>query len=206
MTVRQQAARVLRGAVRRLDPPSATANDRPGPVSSPPAAKRQVSSSAPGSRKASRFFEQYPRFYETSETTATRGRLNLRYEAIFAENRDLFEGARVLDIASHDGRWSLAALATGAQSVIGIEARPELVQNAVETLDHYGYGPDRAQFIAGDIFSTFLAQDFEVDVVLCLGFLYHTMRYNELMHGIRKTGARHVIIDTASPMMMGANP
>jgi hypothetical protein len=86
--------------------------------------------------------------------------------------------------------------------VIGIEARPELVQNAVETLGHYGYGPDRAQFIAGDIFSTFATQDFDVDVVLCLGFLYHTMRYNELMHGIRKANPRHIVIDTASPMMM----
>ena len=56
------------------------------------------------------FFDAYPRFYETSKTSASRGRLNLRYEAIFGENADVFRGARVLDIASHDGRWSLAAL------------------------------------------------------------------------------------------------
>ncbi|HET6877804.1 MAG TPA: methyltransferase domain-containing protein [Jatrophihabitans sp.] len=215
----------------RLDPPGRKPARRQRPVSSPaptkkpgatkkskkaaaaPAQKKaarasrtSASTSAPGSRKASLFFDQYPRFYETSETTATRGRLNLRYEAIFAENRELFQGARVLDIASHDGRWSLAALATGAESVIGIEARPELVENAVETLGHYGYGPDRAQFIAGDVFSTFATTDFDVDVVLCLGFLYHTLRYGELMLGIRKANPRHVIIDTASKIMMRADP
>ncbi len=36
----------------------------------------------------------------------------------------------------------------------------------------------------------------EADVVLCLGFMYHTLRYSELLAGIRATGARHVIIDT----------
>jgi len=48
--------------------------------------------------------------------------------------------------------------------------------------------------------------DFEADVVLCLGFLYHTLRYNELLHGIRRTGARYLIIDTFSPHMMGPAP
>ena len=213
MEIKKRSARLLRRVARRLDPPAKRPSRRePDPrpakpevtVAAPP--RKWITSSPAGSRKASLFFDNYPRFYETSQTTATRGRLNLRYEAIFAENRELFEGARVLDIASHDGRWSLAALASGAESVIGIEARPELVQNAVETLAHYGYGSDRAQFIAGDIFSTFATQDFEVDVVLCLGFLYHTMRYNELMHGIRKANPHHVIIDTASPIMMGAAP
>ena len=34
------------------------------------------------------------------------------------------------------------------------------------------------------------------DVVMCLGFLYHTLRYVELFAGIRATGAHHLIIDT----------
>ena len=36
----------------------------------------------------------------------------------------------------------------------------------------------------------------QADVVMCLGFLYHTTRYNELLHHIRATGARILIIDT----------
>ena len=162
--------------------------------------------SAPGSRTASWFFEQFPRFYRTSSTAPTTARLNLRYEAIFGENRDIFDGEPVLDLASHDGRWSLAALATGARSVIGVEARPELVKAATENLGEYGYGPDRVRFVTGDVHEVLNTQDFETDVVLCLGFLYHTLRYNELLAGIRRTNARYLIIDTFSPFMTGPVP
>jgi hypothetical protein len=163
-----------------------------------------VSDSPPGSLKSSDFFDFYPRFYETSETSPHRARLNLRYEAIFAENRDIFAGARVLDIASHDGRFSLAALATGATEVICIEARPELVENSHENLAYYGYGPEQARFINGDVFQVLAEQDFDVDVVLCLGFLYHTLRYNELLSGIRRANPRHVVIDTVCRQAVNA--
>jgi SAM-dependent methyltransferase len=142
------------------------------------------------------FFDTYPRFYETSRTSPSRGRLNLRYEAILGENRDLFEGARVLDIASHDGRWSLAALKTGAAEVIGIEARDDLVELANENLARYAGSDARYRFIAGDVFEILGHEPLEVDLVLCLGYLYHTLRYNELMHGIRNLNPRHVIVDT----------
>jgi predicted nicotinamide N-methyase len=208
VSIRTSTARQLRRVARKLDPPP----PRRGNGRRPPA-KKQVAApvtdvfapwrtaSEPGSRTASMFFDSYPRFFETSETTATKGRLNLRYEAIFAENRDVFPGATVLDIGSHDGRWSLAALACGAKSVIGIEARPDLVEHSNTTLAQYGYGADRCRFIAGDVFEAFRQNDFDVDVVLCLGYLYHTLRFNELLHDIRATNPRHVIIDTASNLM-----
>lgn len=200
-SLNQQAARVLRGVAWRLERPSQSLRRRSAP---PPDAGVPVQAgSAPGSRAASWFFEQFPRFYVTSSTSPTAVRLNLRYEAIFGENRDIFAGASVLDLASHDGRWALAALATGARSVTGIEARPELVDAAAENLGEYGYGADRARFVTGDVHEVLNAQDFEADVVLCLGFLYHTLRYNELMHGICRANARHLIIDTFSPYMMG---
>jgi predicted nicotinamide N-methyase len=142
------------------------------------------------------FFDNYPRFYETSLTSPFRGRLNLRYEAIFAENRDLLADARVLDIASHDGRWSLAALETGARSVVGVEARPELVDNAEANLAAYGISADRYRFVCGDVFDVLAKERIDVDVVLCLGFLYHTLRYNELLQRIRGINPRHVVIDT----------
>jgi hypothetical protein len=154
----------------------------------------------------SRFFRDHPRFYRTSETAALRPRLNLRYEAIFGENKDLFEGARVLDIGSHDGRWSMAALANGAKSVVGIEARPDLVDHAVANLEHYGQDPDRYRFLVGDVHEVLASEDLQVDVVLCLGFLYHTLRFNELLHGIRRTEARHLVIDTEAPHMLDRAP
>jgi Methyltransferase domain len=201
MPLQQLAARALRGVAWRIERPSRIRRRPAAPQQDPgtlvPAA------SAPGTRTASWFFEQFPRFYLTSSTGLTTGRLNLRYEAIFGENRDVFDGASVLDLASHDGRWSLAALAAGARSVTGIEARPELVKAATENLAEYGYEADRVRFVTGDVHDVLNTQDLEADVVLCLGFLYHTLRYNELMHGIRRTGARYLIIDTFSPYMMG---
>jgi SAM-dependent methyltransferase len=204
MTVTQQAARALRGVAWRIERPRRSLRRHAAPQQdmSPIAG----TDSAPGSRTASWFFEKFPRFYLTSSTAPTTARLNLRYEAIFAENRDIFAGASVLDLASHDGRWSLAALENGARSVVGVEVRPELVQAATENLGAYGYGSDRVRFVTGDMHDVLKTQDFDADVVLCLGFLYHTLRYNELLYGIRRTNARYLIIDTFSPYMMGPVP
>ena len=191
----------MRGVAWRIERPPRSRRRQAAPPQD--AGALNSTDSVPGSRAATWFFEQFPRFYLTSSTHPTTARLNLRYEAIFGENRDVFEGASVLDLGSHDGRWSFAALVTGARSVTGIEARPELVKAATENLGEYGYGADQVRFISGDVHEVLNTEAFEADVVLCLGFLYHTLRYNELLNGIRRTNARYLIIDTFSPHMMG---
>lgn len=143
------------------------------------------------------FFDDYPRFFDTSEVFSGADRLNLRYEALFAEHPDRFEGARVLDITSHDGRWSLAALRTGAAHVTGIEARPDAVDRARQNFDHYGVDDNSYRFITGDIFEVLAQQNFDVDVVMCLGFLYHTYRHTELLHRIRQLAPSWVLMDTS---------
>jgi hypothetical protein len=202
VSLKVQSARALRAVAWRIERPQRSLRRRVDPAQPLDADALSRADSIAGSRTASWFFERFPRFYTTSGTAPTTARLNLRYEAIFGDNRDIFAGAQVIDLASHDGRWSLAALETGARSVIGIEARPELVEAAAENLAQYGYGADRARFIPGDVHEVLTAQEFKADVVLCLGFLYHTLRYNELLDGIRRTSARHLIIDTFSPYMM----
>lgn len=203
VSLKQQTARALRAIAWRIERPRRGFRRK----SVPPGQATPISAdSEPGSRTVSWFFEKYPLFYLTSSTAPTTARLNLRYEAILGENRDVFAGASVLDLASHDGRWSLAALATGARSVIGIEARPELVKVATENLEAYGYGPDRVRFVTGDVHDVLNTEKFDADIVLCLGFLYHTLRYNELLHGVRRTNARYLIIDTFSPFMMQPVP
>lgn len=150
-----------------------------------------------GSRTVTRgFFEDYPRFFETSETSATPWRLHLRYEAIFAEHRDAFAGARVLDIASHDARWSLAALRTGASHVTCIEAKPELVEESRANLAAYDVAPDAVDLRTGDVFHVLAEDQPQVDVVLCLGFFYHTLRYVELWKRMSQCGPRTILIDT----------
>ncbi len=205
-------ARATGFEIRRARPGSATAVTKPVPPVSkqkisgngPNPAKQPVPkphaaqlSSAPGERRlASNFFDRYRIFYETSETAPMPGRLNLRYDAIFEQNREVFAGARVLDIASHDGRWSLAALETGAAHVTGVEPHAELVANAESTMSKYVDDASRYRFIKGDIFKVLKTEQFQVDIVMCLGFLYHTLRYNELFAGIRRLNPKYVIIDT----------
>lgn len=173
-------------------PAAAPAPDRPAdqPAGGP-------STAPPGSlRLGTGFFDRFPAFYGTSHTSSYAWRLNLRHEAIFTANADLFAGARVLDVASHDGRWSIAAVQAGAASVVGIEARPELVANARATLASYDVDESRCRFVEGDVFEVLAADRTEVDVVLCLGFLYHTQRHTELFTRFRQTGARHLMVDT----------
>jgi predicted RNA methylase len=45
----------------------------------------------------------------------------------FAPFASEISGARVLDLASHDGRWSYAFAGVGAASVVGIEGRQEMI-------------------------------------------------------------------------------
>jgi methyltransferase family protein len=142
------------------------------------------------------FFDEHPEFLDTSTTARSLGRLNLRHLAIIDHHRDVLRGARVLDIASHDGRWSFAALEAGAAHVTGIEGRAELVDNARRTLAAKGVDASRYKFIAGDVHDVLTQGVGAMDVVLCLGFLYHTLRYPELLAGIRATGARQVIVDS----------
>ena len=79
------------------------------------------------------FFADYPRFFETSVTDTRGRRMEYRHAALIAANRERIAGLRVLDLASHDGRWSFAALQAGATRVTGIEARPELCPGREKT-------------------------------------------------------------------------
>ncbi len=142
------------------------------------------------------FFNRHPEFSETSSTAAQKTRLNLRHLAIIEENADVLRGRTVVDIASHDGRWSYAALEAGASHVIGIEGRRRLIDNAVKTFTDKGVPESQYEFIKGDVHRKLFKPEITGQVVLCLGFLYHTARYVELMSGIRSTGAEYVIVDT----------
>ncbi len=142
------------------------------------------------------FFDVFDRFLTTSETSAQPVRLNARHSAIFSSLGDCVRGARVLDIASHDGRWAFAALQAGAGHVTGVEPRAELIANAKATFEHYGVSQDRYEFVADDIFAHLSKNEPRSDVVLCLGFLYHTFRHVELFAQMANSKARTIIIDT----------
>ena len=142
------------------------------------------------------FAEDYPRFMDASELTPRPHRLNERYEAMIASNRDIFDGARVLDLASHDGRYSFAALKAGAAHVTAVEVRQSLVDQGQEAFAFYDQDPETYRFVCGDVFEVLAREKFDVDVVLCLGYLYHTFRYTELLYRLHHLAPRHLIVDT----------
>ena len=144
-----------------------------------------------------RFFDQYDEFYSTSRIGSHPNRLNSRYEAIIAPNIDLIRGRTVLDLASHNGRWTFAALMAGARHVIGVEARAHLVEAARRTLNRYGISDSRYRFVVGDACEVLKTESIRVETVLLLGFFYHTYRHFELASLAAATGATHIVLDTA---------
>ena len=134
--------------------------------------------------------------WKSSELIPKPHRLNVTHQALFASNRDIFDGARVLDLASHDGRYSFAALKTGAAHVTGVEVRQGRIHKAQETFAFYGQDPATYTFVCGDVFEVLAREEFDVDVVLCLGYLYHTYRHTELMYRLHNLAPKDLIVDT----------
>lgn len=143
------------------------------------------------------FFDRYPRFYTTSTVGTDKGeRLNERYRALIRSNIEIIREKTVLDLASHDGRWSFAALEAGARHVTGIEVRSYLVEHAIASCREYGAG-DRCRFIAGDVFDQIEhVQTDSIDTVCCFGFFYHTPHHMLLLSKIDRLNAKYLVLDT----------
>lgn len=140
------------------------------------------------------FFDAYPRFLESSKIEELT-QINYRHRYLIEHNRDLIKGRRVLDIASHDGRFSFAAAQAGAAYVLGIEARPRLVRAAIENIE--AYETPNVEFICGDVFQELDRIEEKFDTVFCFGFLYHTLDHMPLLRKIARLEPQQVIIDTA---------
>jgi SAM-dependent methyltransferase len=155
---------------------------------------------------AERFFDDHPQFYATSQTGADADRLHDRYRAIVEFNHSVFPRSRVLDIASHDGRWSFASLHAGAEHVTGIEVRPYLVDYSNDNMRRENIAADRYRFICGDALEEIARLPAgQFDVVLCLGYLYHTVHLPLLIQQIGRLKPRHVIVDTQLGIPVGVH-
>lgn len=143
-----------------------------------------------------RFFDQYPAFY-TSPVSAHPNRLHQRYRAIIEANQGALSGARILDIGAHDGRWAFAALHAGAEHATMIEPRPTAVTMARKRFAEYSVSRDGFTILQDDV-STRLEwiTDQRFDVVLLLGFLYHTGAHLQLLEAINASGPSVVVIDS----------
>lgn len=143
------------------------------------------------------FFDSYPDFFKTSIVGSTRNRLNNRYGVLIEKNCEIIKNSVILDLASHDGRWSFASLMNGAHKVIGIEGRRELVENAERIMKKYGIPDEKYSFKEGDLFEELGKIDERVDVVFCFGIFYHVMNHMLLLSLLQKLSPHYLILDSA---------
>ncbi|MBN2419950.1 MAG: class I SAM-dependent methyltransferase [Deltaproteobacteria bacterium] len=141
-------------------------------------------------------YEKTP-FLQSSQTGSSLDRLNFRCDVLLSSNQEAIKGKRILDLASHDGRFSHACLELGARHVTGVEGRHHLVESANKNLIDMGHNPKFFSFVQDDIFDYLhKVTPKEFDTVLCFGFFYHTIRQSELISEIRRIQPAHFLLDT----------
>jgi len=124
-------------------------------------------------------------------------RLNMRHRFIVQPFVEEISGARVLDLACHDGRWSYALSAAGAAEVVGIEGRAELIAEFASYPDDEARA--RVRLEQGDVFEAlpaFAARRETFDVVAIYGLFYHLMDHHRLLRLVHALSPRLVIIDS----------
>jgi LPS sulfotransferase NodH len=131
-------------------------------------------------------------------------RLRRRYEALVWQNRALFRNARVLDLVSLDGFWSVAALDAGAAHVVAVETSRKAAEAGATNLVELGVDSGSYRFMNSKIFAaleSFAPEQF--DVILCKGFVEHCQSI-ELFLQLSRLRPKHVILDTR--ITPGDNP
>jgi Methyltransferase domain len=140
------------------------------------------------------FLADYPRYAGRSKAI---NRLNKRHDFLITPYVSELAGSSVLDLASHDGRWSYALSSAGAAAVVGIEARADLIAQ----FDAYpaGDAKDRISFVQGDVYEELpkmIREGRTFDVVSVYGLYYHLMDHYGLLKLIKQLGPRLIIIDS----------
>jgi tRNA (mo5U34)-methyltransferase len=103
-------------------------------------------------------------------------------------------GHRVLDLGCNAGFWSLAAVETGADFVLGIDARETFIEQAKLVFAAKQVDPARFRFEQGNFFEQPLGEGF--DVVLCLGVMEVTAKPVALFELMSRAGAETILLDT----------
>ena len=124
-------------------------------------------------------------------------RLAQRHRLIIEPFADQIQGARMLDLAAHDGRWSYALAHAGAAEVIGVEARQDLI-------DRFAHFPEtdfkaRVRLICNDLYAELearVAAEETFDVVAVYGIFYHIMDHFRLLQLVAKLQPTLIIVDS----------
>jgi trehalose 2-sulfotransferase len=117
-----------------------------------------------------------------------------RYKAIIARNRVLFKNARVLDLRSGDGCWSLAALDAGAAHVVGVEGQPKALAAARNAFAEIGVEQGSYRFVNERMFEALNAfSPEEFDLILCREVSSDPHFFFQCLWRLRP---KHIVLDT----------
>ena len=123
-------------------------------------------------------------------------RFSWRTELILAKNQKSIKDKKILDLACNTGRMAFPCLELGAKSVTGVEARPELIERGKELISQTPYR-NQMEFIQSDLFHYLESlEPGKFDTIICLGFLYHTVRQVDFFRLMNKLRPQSILIDT----------
>lgn len=114
------------------------------------------------------------------------------------------EGKRVLDLGCNAGFWSLLSVQSGCDFVVGIDGRQDHVDQSNFVFETLGVDEQRYKFLTDDVFAVDLRSLGTFDIVLCLGFLYHTSKHVELLEKIAQVNDDLLVIDTSLSLASGS--
>lgn len=123
--------------------------------------------------------------------------LNARVKTLLTDNRDRLEGRRVLDLGSHIGTLSYAALQTGASFVLGLDTEPGKVDTARTLFDHYAVPQDLYRFeVAEGLDYLENAEPKSFDTLFCFGLLYYMPEPYRLLRAMVRAARECILLDT----------
>lgn len=124
-------------------------------------------------------------------------RFGARVDAIFAQRAELLKDRVVLDLACNTGRLAYPLLMLGAKKVVGVEARRELIDRGRDLFAKSPYA-EKMTFVESDLFDYLdAAKPGDFDVIVCAGFLYHTVRHADFFRQVKRLAPQAVFVDTS---------
>jgi len=105
------------------------------------------------------------------------------------------KGLRVLDIGCNAGFWSLEAHRSGASYVLGVEARPQFVEQATLVRDALGIDRSQLDYRQLDIYDLRAEAVGRFDLVLLLRVLHHLSEPLRALECVRSVCKSYLVVD-----------
>lgn len=121
-----------------------------------------------------------------------------RFETLFLTDQSYLEDQRILDLGCHTGFLSYIALAQGAKTVEGFNARPEPLAIGSYAFDSLGIDKSKYKFTIGNIEDqTALATAcVDKDTVVLVGVLEHLQNPYAVLDTISRSNVKNLIFET----------